>query len=274
MSMLFDDIDEILNHLNTFKNRYYDLGKAMKYVDQGIQFLDLQKSSLISLPENIAEQESTVLSDHIGRYKAFWINSLPLLPQIDPIVFEKSSSAMSMAVATATDIVYIANVADPAYSKWRTDYNNRLTIFQQEIELPNKVHDLLIQLDSRLGQDFVIMEKNYFTTQGVQKDINAGIALRNLLEHYKGRLIDKARQQKKENITWKIMIDRLYTESKQTPEYYTLLDQESVYKSLFGNQLSNIAKDTQKGQHTQRDIKELYTEVLNHIYTVLSLISF
>ena len=67
--------------------------------------------------------------------------------------------------------------------------------------------------------------------------------MRNLLEHFKGRLIQKSSIKGK---AWEAMMKKLSKFPENSYQTYTLIDQEKIFTNLFG-QLSNLAKQCKKG---------------------------
>jgi hypothetical protein len=92
--------------------------------------------------------------------------------------------------------------------------------------------------------------------------------MRTLLDGIKGDLFEKARNMAKENMTWERMAGRLSKGKSGGPEEKELVDQESERERLI-ECLSKVAKDREGGSRT--DIDTLWTQILDHIYVVLTL---
>lgn len=113
-----------------------------------------------------------------------------------------------------------------------------------------------------------MMEK---TAQGKvspgEDDVSAGIAMRNLLDHYKGKIYEAARKSPGENMTWEKMVKALTTFPPETIGYTTLLGEEATWSSL-KSELSDVAKNRAHGR-----IEVLNVLLLTHLFTVLSLVT-
>jgi phosphotransferase system HPr-like phosphotransfer protein len=94
-------------------------------------------------------------------------------------------------------------------------------------------------------------------------------ALRNVLQHFKGQLLLRARNTPKETPNWSIMADRLVITGVSTPEHSTL-EGEGAKNSQLYDRLSRILKGNL--QATSTDMDNIFIEVTDHIFTVLSLI--
>ena len=92
--------------------------------------------------------------------------------------------------------------------------------------------------------------------------------MRNLLEHYKGKLFATAMEKREQKTDWPTMAERLTISIKDSFEHQLLLDQEQVWKSLHQN-LSGMAKHNPKNEYS---IEIARTKLLSHLYVVLSLV--
>ena len=145
------------------------------------------------------------------------------------------------------------------------EYENKMDK-SNKIELIKKSLKLLYP---SLEEDFELVEKNFFRpSENNEKEVNAGIAMRNLLEHFKGRLIQKSSIKGK---AWEAMMKKLSKFPENSYETYTLIDQEKIFTNLFG-QLSNLAKQCKKGSTITTDINHIYTELIEHLYIIFDLI--
>ena len=113
-----------------------------------------------------------------------------------------------------------------------------------------------------------MMEK---TAQGKvssgEDDVSAGIAMRNLLDHYKGKIYEAARKSPGENMTWKKRVESLTTYPPEAIECTTLLGEEVTWSNL-KSELSDVAKNRIRGS-----VDVLNILLLTHLFTVLSLVT-
>jgi hypothetical protein len=59
-------------------------------------------------------------------------------------------------------------------------------------------------------------------TYGNMESVSSAITMRNVLDHYKGKLFEVARNQAKENMTWRLMVNRLCIQSEGTVNTYVV----------------------------------------------------
>jgi hypothetical protein len=94
--------------------------------------------------------------------------------------------------------------------------------------------------------------------------------MRNLLEGLKGELWDHARQQKKENMTWSTMAERLAKGKPSGFQHQELLERKKIQSSLT-DRLSKILKHREGGTYTNLDT--VWTQLVDHIQVVLGLVN-
>jgi hypothetical protein len=93
--------------------------------------------------------------------------------------------------------------------------------------------------------------------------------MRNLLGGVEGDLFQLARSKDKENMTWELMIERLAKGVPKGHEYRELISQ-IAFRSTLVSRLSDVLKDREAG--SENDIGHLWTQVLDHIHTILGLL--
>ena len=94
--------------------------------------------------------------------------------------------------------------------------------------------------------------------------------MRNLLWGLKGDLWTKAKKWHNENMSWNTMSARLAINGGQGREHMILDAQERKHTSLLAR-LADVLKDRESGSIT--DLNSIWTEVLDHLYTVLGLLA-
>ena len=99
----------------------------------------------------------------------------------------------------------------------------------------------------------------------------AGMEIRTLMDGIQGDLFALARKWPKENMIWETMVDRLAIGEPNGIAHKELLDQERVRSTLI-SRLSQIGKDREGESITNLD--SIWTEILDHLFTVLGLIDF
>lgn len=99
--------------------------------------------------------------------------------------------------------------------------------------------------------------------------VNTCSAMRNLLEHFKGKIFKKAMKNHEQKIKWNDMVDRLCIKPFGSLEYKLLINEENTYNSIFLNlteYFKNRLKCTENAIFIER------TKLLVHLHTVINLI--
>jgi hypothetical protein len=104
---------------------------------------------------------------------------------------------------------------------------------------------------------------------GTRSRTDTGNEMRNLLCGIKGDLFALARKWPNENMTWEEMTSRLAKGGKGSDGFHIIIKQGELHSSLL-NRLADVLKDREGGAIT--NIEYIWTEVLDHIYTTLTLI--
>jgi hypothetical protein len=105
---------------------------------------------------------------------------------------------------------------------------------------------------------------------GTNSQTNAGIALRNVIEHYKGEIMNMARRHPKDQkVSWPQMAECFVGNVGVARQRFT--QQETVWCDL-QQRLSGLAKG--RILLNQSELRTLYTEFIDHLYIVLSLVHF
>jgi hypothetical protein len=147
-------------------------------------------------------------------------------------------------------------------------------------------YDALQEAQHRLQQTRILVEKlkNPSTLDRFDRaltsylDVKSGIAattqatseIRNLLYGIRGDLLELARKIPKEQITWLEMAKRLAKPGPNDGPRQELAAQGAVYKALTDH-LSEMAKD--RIQVSLEELNQTWTQVLDHIYTILGLVN-
>ncbi len=132
------------------------------------------------------------------------------------------------------------------------------------------VRSWLLELSPRLSAPFDQAVRARLTAQSQPDQVFAAAqAIRTLLEQFKGHLLERARTQVRENMTWAEMTDRLVPASKPANEREVVRNQEKQHGHIF-DRLSKIAKSHSKVGPTVVD--SIWPLVLDHLYIICAAI--
>jgi hypothetical protein len=196
--------------------------------------------------------------------------ALPKIPRIDHVMLDISVATTS---TTSTTIYHCTDHArhsdDPKVRDWGSRYSKQYENLQDQIGREQQVRSLLYRLSPKLTQEFDDAIYQYRgALAGTSTQPSTGIALRNVIEHCKGEVMNLAHQQRKdEKMTWKLMAERLVDNVGVARDRFQ--QQEEKWRTL-QVRLSKLAKG--HIQIDQTEIRSVFTEFLDHLYAVLSLI--
>jgi len=172
---------------------------------------------------------------------------------------------------TSTTIYHFASDArqngDSQIQMWGSQHCEQYETLQSELGREKEVRSLLHNLRTNLGLEFDEAASAYSMARaGTGTQRNAGIAMRNVLEHYKGELMARACHVNEQKVTWQQMADRLVRD-QGTPRG-RFMEQESTWGRLH-RRLTGLAKNREQLDHAA--VASIFTEFLDHLYIVLSL---
>lgn len=226
----------------------------------------------------VISQAPLVLQSELEReLKPQYMNSLAALnaaafpfPSVDPnSVIRGLVVASGSGTATYAYLANLTTSADVTILSWAKSYGSVFEDVQRSSQQVSRITDLLRSLRPEIADEFEEAEKTYQAAAGGwQERTGAGIAMRNVLEHYKGALCELSRMKPKEQkITWSTMVSRLTIEREASPSYARLEQEEHEWKQLHDS-LSRLAKNLT----TDQSLEVVHTRWLAHLLTVLSLV--
>ncbi len=264
-----DSFKELILYIKNWLNINRENQKAVKPLQIILNLLEWEEETKVTMPDTIANIYSIPPNANYSYDLESLQRYAPMQPTVDTAgIYSLVPKSTGEASALFSTLVSIEpeNENEKDWFRTRKESYERLI---QEIELASMVQDLIKKLDLSLSDEFELMEQNYFSNDvGFEKDVTAGFAMRNVLEHYKGKLWIKAKKANEQKFEWKKMVERLSQKPKGTPEYELLLKQESTWKEL-QIALSDVAK---LKQIPREDINSLHIKLLTHLYIVLSYI--
>lgn len=275
-----DEVPEIIkklkerkDHLEQVKKSYLDVQRAIPFVQRNLDQTDWQLKVYENLPpeaseipiygrKNGLEAENQYLKD---RYQVVDVPPAGIL----------NSTASVTTSGTSDDYTYVSRVGDlatPSASAYANIYITQYQDMQFAQDRPQQVRALLSKINT--PNIYERFDTAYDAYQGYKagavKRTAAANEIRNLLLGLKGDLWNKARKWPKEDMNWNNMSARLAINGGGGQEHVILDAQERKHTSLLGR-LADVLKDREGGSIT--DLNSIWTEVLDHLYTVLGLLA-
>jgi hypothetical protein len=266
-------IDKLINHIETWLYSNQENQKAVRPLSELLEMYRWAKQTLVDVP---ADMKPRVDQSHFDAYinRAYgWVKEN--VPPITPIdYFSLTATAGSSTGIVSNMLITISRTAKTKKdNNWVAERYDAFATMQERQDNLMKTGDLLHKLDQRIPEKPILLEEFnlaidkafYYRGTDLDKSVSAGIALRNLHEHYKGKLFSVAKTQPKENMTFELALNRLASHPADSLPYSILINQIDTWSQLH-KKLTETAKNK-----SQIDIKQSAVELVAHIYTVLSL---
>lgn len=197
--------------------------------------------------------------------------TLPEITQTKLVTLDVSvatTSTTSARIYQVTD--HARHSHDPHIRGWETKHSEQYESLQSQLGREQQVRSLLHDLKPNLALEFDNALSEYRALLvGISSHAKAGIALRNVIDHCKGEIMNLARQHPKEQkIGWEQMSERLVDNVGVVRQRF---QQEGKKWSYLKQRLSKLAKGQK--QLDDFELKGLFAEFLDHLYIVLSLVN-
>jgi hypothetical protein len=271
---LTEKLEAKSEYLKEWIERYKGAQEVVQYVQTNLDTTEWELQALNNRPDEADEIPLADLYTKFDRDYDYLTSALPMMPQYSPDAFLNSTAVSTSGSASVYE--YVARVGDMGVPAAQA-YSRKYTAIYHELQAaqarPKAIRDLLGKLGNPQTQErFDRALMAYSAAQsGTGERTTAALEMRTLLDGIKGDLFKKARRRPKENMSWSEMAARLAKGIPRGTEQQELADQELVRTSLI-SRLSDIAKDREGGSLTNLD--NLWTQISDHIYIVLSLIDF
>lgn len=265
-------LDDDERYLTEWLIRFNQAKDIAPHVYRVLQNVKWQKDALKNQPDEAAEIPTGDLSASIDAAHIHLMNTFPLMPEYSRV----SANTTGAYSASAGSGIYnfVARVGDlgtpaaKAYSEKFTGLYRNLQVAQDR---PQEVRRLVERLrQSQTLARFDTAYKSYLEIKAGGSRAGAAGNVRTLLDGIKGDLFEKARKSPKENMTWETMAGRLVAGASADEDRKQLVLKLINHQSLV-NRLSEVLKDREAGSLTNLD--DLWTQVLDHIFTVLTLVN-
>ena len=195
------------------------------------------------------------------------------LPQAYNYIYYDSMASISTSGSTAAySIVSKASeINNKLIQAWSSEYTFQYRQMQEKQSRFDKVKTKLHTFNSDREDELDLAQRAYSAAvTDVGERCTAGITMRNLLEHFKGDLFEKAKQRPIENMTWEKMAKRLAINGTGSIEHSELIKQKVEWSSLHCR-LSEVAKGQKHG--LVADIEDIWTKLIDHLFTILGIIN-
>jgi ribosome-binding ATPase YchF (GTP1/OBG family) len=258
-------------YLADWLSRAKDVQEAVPKVQQQLELAKWEEKTLSNVPKHA----SNILSNDIKLSLAEDLEAvrreLPEIPQIKLVALDASvatTSVTSTMIYNVTDQARHSN--DIQIYDWGIKCSEQYETLQSLLGREQEVRKLLKNLSPKLEDEFNSAVDEYRATlASTSKQANVGIALRNVIEHYKGEIMNLARRYPNEQkLTWEEMANRIVNDFGFARQRFR---QQGVKWDNLQQRLTKIAKGYI--QLEENELRGVYTEFIDHLYIVLSLIN-
>lgn len=271
-NILSDELGKIARekrqHLENWLACHKEASPAAPTVERAWELAKWEENALINAPAEVCFDP--VIERQMSNELTLWQSALPQMPQYNhDQIRQVYTSSFTSGSAMYTQISKTSQqLQDPEIEQWSTQYTERYETIQHRHNRREEVLKLLGSLNPERVEEF---EKACEACESVQggwlSQEDAGIAMRNVLEHVKGDLWQVAKRPHEQKFKWPIMVDRLSKTGPGTHMYQTLLDEETKHRQLH-TELTHVAKNMKSV--SGRDVVVLMTRLQDHLFIVLS----
>lgn len=261
------------NYYDEWLHRYRTATEVLPYIQSQRDITDWQLKALSSRPDEANEISQLGLGATFERENDYLRNTLPMMPPYDSNrILTYGSFSASGSASVYEYVTRVGGLGTPSANQ----YASQFTHSYQELQVTHNRAKDVRELISKLGNPQTLDRFDRAETAVAAARLDVGqrtstaFETRTLLDGIQGDLFNRARNWPEENMTWETMAARLATGGATGVEAIEVRSQKSKRSSLI-NRLSEIGKDREAGHIS--DIGNIWTQTLDHIYTVLGLIN-
>ncbi len=267
-----DDAKELAQQKRVYLQDWLNDAKSIQAAVPNVQKqLDLaiwDEQTLSDAPHEVENVISASVAPLLEQDLDTIHKALPELPRVELRQVYVSDATTS---TSSTIIYHFASDArsshDLQMEMWGDRHCKRYEALQSELGRENEVRNLLYGLKDTLGREF---DDAVSACRMARVDIgtqpSAGIAMRNVLEGYKGELMARACHPNEQKVTWEQMADRLVGDQGVARQRFR--EQKCVWSTLHDG-LTDLAKN--RFQLAPGALTTIFTQFVDHLYITLSL---
>ncbi len=266
--MLQRKLKELVGHLGQWLERFQKAKEAVPEVQKIKEQAEWLTQVVEERPPEVLDISTGPLEERIDQTHKFVLETLPMLPEVDPRSITFATSTSTFGTDSAVTFLMLAGERDSPRAKEYTDKQQRdyeeLQRVQKRFE---EVRDRMRKvLPMKVIQLELAYQTYYAAKSGIGERTAAALEMRTLLDQVQGELFQKAQRNPRENMTWETMAERLQPDLVPS----NLLKAQKQTRSDLVDELSVIAK--QREGISTRDLNVVWTRWLDHLYIVLGLL--
>jgi len=257
---------EILQHLNARKSHFKtwqenekEAVKLIPTVDGIIEQTDWEIRLIEHIPDDAFEDLTFQKPSDYAMGNAYLFKNYPLRP-VSPV---NTAGTASIYTASSSDFINGINHSEVDLSPWIQSDIEKYKDIQDKQNRFTEVHTRFEKFNPLLAGELMKSRDAYISAkQNITEKTYAGIAMRNVIEHFKGELFSKLPKGFRGKKKWVDMVNTLSIGTPGTIEFSTLLQLENMYIQLHTD-LTGYAKNlSQPVNFTFDNIWAIYVDFL------------
>ncbi len=269
-----DPLTKLITYIEGWLKSNAENQKAIKPLTDFLEILKWAKKATEEMPVTLKSKYPT------REYLKTMFDTVKLIEKYVPPTPSVNLQGIYMVASSSTSVASTAflllgqeKTSSPEERDWVSGTVEELAEIQERQEGIKKTGELIKKLQAKaitspnLFEEYTLMIEKAFYGKGTEHDqsISAGNAMRNVLNHYKGKLIQIAKTHLEENnLKWKTMIERLASCGSGHSLYNLLLAEENTWSRL-QSELTELTKNTKRS-----DIRKVAVELIVHLSFVLT----
>lgn len=273
-----EEINEHQRQLKEFLENYKNLTDLYPYVRQAYDLATFKKELADTIPADLGDEYKLKLSNSLTDGIDYYKTNLPSIT-MGPSFSGSLGLTMSISGATGSIAILsdIENFCNPKYNSWTGDFIGKYAILQSSQDRKNYILTTLNIISSKVANEFELAVRSYEKYIGSSTNQNdCGINCRNVLEHLKGELFDKALSQAKNTTPTKQkikdfleMADFLAIGGIGSVEHRQLQTEATINTSIWTD-FTNVAKN--RNPETMTSMQAKFSAFIDHLYNTLTLV--
>jgi hypothetical protein len=272
------EIDEHQKQLKEFLDTYKNLTDIYPYVRQAYDLATFKKEVADTIPADLGKEYTLKLTNSLTDGIDYYKTNLPAIT-IGPSFSATSGLTMSISGATGSISILseIEDFCDTKYNSWTSDLIGKYVTIQNTQERKTYILNILNTISNKVASEFELAIGSYEKYIGSSTNQNdCGINCRNVLEHLKGELFDKALTQAKITTPTKQKIKDFLEMSDYIAiggigsAEHRQLQTEAIINATIWTDFTNVAKN--RNPETLTSMQAKFSAFIDHLYNTLTLI--
>ena len=264
--MCTDKLNDARKYLQDWLKRSQEASVAAPQVQQSLEMIEWETKTIRNSPSEASVISTNDVDEHADRVFRGIQENLPMIPKINAnFIADVGSSTVS---STSAMVTYVSDVSRLDTQETREFASNALEEFnkiQYKYQFPNEVKLLIVNVFPTLEARFTFAKDAYDKYIAGHGELStAALEIRTYIEGMKGQLFELAREHNKENMTFDVVLSRLFQNSTRKVDVEEQFNKHAVLIS----EMSTLAKRRDTVNVSQ--MQALWAQVLNYSYIILT----